>query len=103
MGQPIVHGPSFSTYVRSVRLALHEKGVPHRAGRGRHSRGRAQAAAVHHRQPFGKVPAFEHDGNTLLRDVGHPALHRRGVPGPGADAEHARGARQGQPGHEHRR
>jgi glutathione S-transferase len=30
MGQPVVHGPSFSTYVRSVRLALHEKGVEHK-------------------------------------------------------------------------
>ncbi len=65
MGQPVVHGPSFSTYVRSVRLALHEKGVPHELVEldflgGAHKQ--PPHTALH---PFGKVPAFQHDGNTF--------------------------------------
>ena len=27
MTKPILHGPAYSTYVRTARLALHEKGV----------------------------------------------------------------------------
>ena len=30
MADPVIYGPAFSTYVRSVRLALEEKGTPYR-------------------------------------------------------------------------
>jgi glutathione S-transferase len=63
MGQPVVHGPAFSTYVRSVRLALHEKGVPHELVELDFLGGAHKQAPHISRQPFGKVPAFEHDGN----------------------------------------
>jgi glutathione S-transferase len=65
MGQPIVHGPSYSTYVRSVRLALEEKGVPHQLVEVDILTGAHKQPPYSHRQPFGKVPAFEHDGNTF--------------------------------------
>jgi len=65
MGQPIVHGPGFSTYVRSVRLALHEKGVPHQLAEVDFLKGAHKQAPHIGRHPFGKVPAFEHDGNTF--------------------------------------
>jgi glutathione S-transferase len=63
MAQPIVYGPAYSTYVRSVRLALHEKGVPHELVEVDILTGANKQKSHIERQPFGKVPAFEHDGN----------------------------------------
>lgn len=63
MARPIVYGPAGSTYVWSVRLALAEKGVAHElveVGFGAH---REEPHLSRH--PFGKVPAFEHDGFSL--------------------------------------
>jgi glutathione S-transferase len=65
MGQPIVHGPSYSTYTRSVRLALAEKGVSHQLIEIDILGGAHKQPPYSHKQPFGKVPAFEHDGNTF--------------------------------------
>jgi glutathione S-transferase len=65
MGQPVVHGPAFSTYVRSVRLALHEKGVPHELVELDFLGGAHKQAPYTNLQPFGKVPAFQHDGSTF--------------------------------------
>jgi glutathione S-transferase len=65
MSQPIVHGPSISTYVRSVRLALHEKGVEHKLAEVDLLGGAHKQMPYLSRQPFGKVPAFEHDGQSF--------------------------------------
>jgi glutathione S-transferase len=65
MAQPIVHGPAFSTYVRSVRLALHEKGVPHELVELDFLGGAHKQPPHTNLHPFGKVPAFQHDGNTF--------------------------------------
>jgi glutathione S-transferase len=65
MSQPVVHGPSFSTYVRSVRLALAEKGVQHSLEDVDLLGGAHKQPPFIGKQPFGKVPAFEHDGNTF--------------------------------------
>jgi glutathione S-transferase len=65
MSQPIVHGPSFSTYVRSVRLALQEKGIDHRLVEVDLLGGAHKQPPHIARHPFGKVPAFEHEGNTF--------------------------------------
>ena len=61
MAKPILYGPGYSTYTRSARLALEEKGVDYDLveidfiGGGMSDEYLA-------RQPFAKVPAFEHDG-----------------------------------------
>ena len=63
MAHPIVYGPAGSTYVWSARLALAEKGVTHElvdVPFGAH-----REAPHLSRQPFAKVPAFEHDGFAL--------------------------------------
>jgi glutathione S-transferase len=65
MSQPIVHGPSYSTYVRSVRIALQEKGVEHRLVEVDILTGAHKQPPHINRHPFGKVPAFEHDGKTF--------------------------------------
>lgn len=63
MTAPIVHGPGFSTYVRTARLALEEKGVGYDLREFNFLKGMPQEHLVRH--PFGKVPSFEHDGFAL--------------------------------------
>lgn len=65
MADPVVYGPGFSTYTRSVRLALEEKGAGYRLHEVDilHGEGRSPEHLARH--PFGKVPAFEHDGFRL--------------------------------------
>jgi glutathione S-transferase len=60
--KPLVYGAPYSVYVRAVRMALDEKGVEYElvpvdvfAPGGPPPDHRA-------RQPFGKIPAFEHNG-----------------------------------------
>jgi glutathione S-transferase len=63
MARPIVYGPAGSPYVWSARLALAEKGVAHDLVEV----GPAELRSEPHisRHPFGRVPAFEHDGFEL--------------------------------------
>jgi glutathione S-transferase len=63
MAHPIVYGPAFSSYVWSVRLALAEKGVTHVLVDVPFGQQREPPHLARH--PFGKVPAFEHDGLAL--------------------------------------
>ena len=62
MADPVLYGPAFSTYVRSVRLALEEKGAPYRLEEINILEGAHQTPQHKARHPFTKVPAFEHDG-----------------------------------------
>jgi glutathione S-transferase len=63
MAHPIVYGPAGSTYVWSARLALAEKGVTHELVDVPFGAQREEPHML--RQPFAKVPAFEHDGFVL--------------------------------------
>ncbi len=69
MADPVIYGPAVSTSVRSVRLALEEKGVPYRLEEINIMEGAHQTPAHLARHPFGKVPAFEHDGFELYETV----------------------------------
>jgi glutathione S-transferase len=79
MARPIVYGPAGSIYVWSARLALAEKGVAHELVHVDFGANRVEPHLSRH--PFGKVPAFEHDGfqlyetQAILRyiDEGFPA------------------------------
>ncbi|MCW5698200.1 MAG: glutathione S-transferase family protein [Bauldia sp.] len=62
MGKPTLYGPDYSTYVRTVRMALAEKQVDYTLVPVDIMTGEGQSAAHLARHPFGKVPAFEHDG-----------------------------------------
>lgn len=63
MGQPTVHGPKYSTYTRTVCMALDLKGVAYAQNEIDIMKPRT---AEHLKlQPFGKVPALEHDGFKL--------------------------------------
>jgi glutathione S-transferase len=63
MARPIVYGPATSPYVWSARLALAEKGVAHDLVEVTVAQFREEPHISRH--PFGKVPAFEHDGFAL--------------------------------------
>jgi len=63
MVRPIVYGAAMSPYVWSVRLALAEKGVAHELVSVGISEFRSEEHLARH--PFGKIPAFEHDGFML--------------------------------------
>ncbi len=65
MSQPIVFGAAYSVYVRIVRLALWEKQVSYRLQEVDAFAPGGPPADHLARQPFGRIPAFEHDGFTL--------------------------------------
>lgn len=62
MSEPVVYGDPISTYVRSVRLTLAEKGVPHALVPVDLIKGQHKEADHMARNPWGKMPAFEHAG-----------------------------------------
>ena len=63
MSDPIIYGPAYSTYSRSVRLALEEKGVPYKLEAVDIIQGAANAADHLRRQPAHPVDlgGVEHD------------------------------------------
>ena len=63
MSKPTVYGPGFSTYVRTCRLALQEKGVEYDLQEFNFLEGWPEGWSRRH--PFMKVPAFSHDGLDL--------------------------------------
>lgn len=63
MADPILYGPGYSTYTRSARLALAEKNVAYQHVEVDFLQGMPEEHLARH--PFGKVPAFEHDGLAL--------------------------------------
>ena len=65
MTTPVVYGPRYSTNVRSTLLTLEEKGVAYDVDEVDIFAGQGQEPAHLARHPFGKVPAFEHEGLVL--------------------------------------
>ena len=65
MANPVLYGPKISTYVRSARLTLSEKDVDYDLEEVDIFAGAHKAPAYLARQPFGKVPALEHEGFVL--------------------------------------
>ncbi len=66
---PIVFGAPYSTYTRTVLLALEEKGVAYGFRLVDFLKGDAKLPEYLARHPFGKVPAFEH-GSLRLYEAG---------------------------------
>ena len=60
-----IHGPNYSTYVRTVRLVLEEKGQAYELAEVDTLKGETKQHPHLGRHPFGMVPAFEHDGFEL--------------------------------------
>ncbi len=64
MSKPVLYGPAYSTYTRSARLAMEEKGVDYDLVDVDFLQGPMPAEQIE-RHPFARVPAFEHDGFKL--------------------------------------
>ena len=69
MGKPIVYGPRYSTYARSVIMALMEKRVPHDVVHVDMDKREHKAAEHLARHPFGMLPAFEHNGFKIYESL----------------------------------
>ncbi|HZT18500.1 MAG TPA: glutathione S-transferase family protein [Dongiaceae bacterium] len=82
MSEPIVFGPAYSTYARSARLALEEKGVTYRLQEVDALKGATRSPDHLARHPFAKVPAFEHDGFRLYETAAIERYVDEGFPGP---------------------
>jgi glutathione S-transferase len=65
----IIYGPAYSTYTRTARLALEEKGVTYRLHEVDTLNGEGQKPEHLARHPWGKVPVLEHDGFSLFETV----------------------------------
>jgi glutathione S-transferase len=65
MAKPVIYGPAYSTYARTCRLALEEKGADYDLVEIDILSGANTTPEHLARHPFGKVPAFEHDGLEL--------------------------------------
>jgi len=63
--EPVVFGAAYSVYVRAVRLALAEKGVPYRLEEVDIFADGGPPPGYLERHPFARIPAFEHDGFRL--------------------------------------
>jgi glutathione S-transferase len=82
MAAPILYGPSFSTYTRTARLALEEKGADYELRPVNIMTGEGRAPEHARRHPFGKVPSFEHDGFSLYETTAITRYVDHVFPGP---------------------
>ena len=90
MSEPIVYGPGYSTYVRTVRLALEEKGVAYQLQEFDFIQSGVPEEHLK-RHPFGKVPAFEHDGFSLYETQAITRYVDEAFSGPALQPGDARG------------
>jgi glutathione S-transferase len=65
MAAPTVYGADYSVYIRTVRLALEEKGVDYRHEAVDIFADDGPPTGYEQRHPFLKIPAFEHNGFRL--------------------------------------
>ncbi|TIL74815.1 MAG: glutathione S-transferase family protein [Mesorhizobium sp.] len=65
MSRPVVYGADYSVYVRIVRLALEEKGIGYELVPVDIFAADGIPGWYLDHQPFGRIPAFEHDGFRL--------------------------------------
>ncbi len=83
MNDPVVFGAAYSVYVRSVRLALEEKGVAYQLEEVDVFAPGGPPSGYFERHPFGRIPAFEHDGFRLYESGAIGRYVDELFPGPG--------------------
>jgi glutathione S-transferase len=86
----ILHGPAYSTYARTARLVLEEKGAAYELREVDILKGEGQQPAHLARQPFGKVPALEYDGFALFETFAIARYLDEVLPGPRLQPEDAK-------------
>jgi Glutathione S-transferase, N-terminal domain len=80
--EPVVYGAPYSVYVRAVRLALEEEGVPYRLVPIDVFTPDGPPKEYLNRQPFGRIPAFEHGGFQLYEAGAITRYVDEAFPGP---------------------
>ena len=78
----VLYGPAYSTYARTARLALEEKGVPYALHAVDTLSGEGQKPEHLARHPWGKVPVLDHDGFSVFETVAIARYVDEGFPGP---------------------
>ena len=66
MSRPLLYDFGASTYARTVRMLLHEKGIEYDSVQVNVLEGEPRSPEHLARHPFGKVPVLEHDGHRVL-------------------------------------
>ena len=92
MAPPIIYGPAISTYVRTVRLVCEEKGAAYQLVEIDIIQGANKSPEHLARHPFGRVPAFEHDGFALYETCAITRYLDAVLPGPALTPGDAKGA-----------
>ena len=82
MGKPVVYGADYSVYVRIVRLALEEKGVEYELVPVDVFAADGVPGWYLEHHPFGRIPAFEHDGFRLFETSAIALYVDEGFAGP---------------------
>ena len=92
MAPPIIYGTAISTYVRTTRLVCEEKAAAYQLVDVDIMQGGNKAPEHLARHPFGRVPAFEHDGFTLYETSAITRYLDAVLPGPTLTPSDAKGA-----------
>ena len=97
MTKPILYGADYSVYVRIARMALEEKGIDYELmPLDIFAAGGIPAWYLEH-HPFGRIPAFEHDGFRLFETNAITRYVDEAFDGPALQPADTRGrARMGQ-------
>jgi glutathione S-transferase len=82
VSEPTLFGAAYSVYVRIARLALEEKRAPYRLVEVDIFADGGPPPDYLHRQPFGRIPAFEHDGFRLYEAGAISRYVDEAFPGP---------------------
>ncbi|HEV2673975.1 MAG TPA: glutathione S-transferase family protein [Aliidongia sp.] len=90
MARPLLFGAAYSVYVRIARLTLEEKGVAHDLVPVDVFAADGLPADYLQRQPFGRIPAFEHEGFRLFETGAITRYVDEAFPGPRLQPEGAR-------------
>jgi glutathione S-transferase len=82
LSEPSLFGAAYSVYTRIARLALAEKQVAYRLVETDIFAASGPSAEYLERQPFGRIPAFEHAGFRLYETAAICRYIDEGFPGP---------------------
>ncbi|CDX11814.1 Glutathione S-transferase III [Mesorhizobium sp. ORS 3324] len=91
MAKPILYGADYSVYVRIARLALEEKGVDYELIPLDIFAADGIPAWYRKHHPFGRIPAFEHDGFRLFETGAIARYVDEAFDGPALQPAEARG------------
>ncbi|MDJ0388504.1 glutathione S-transferase family protein [Roseomonas sp. E05] len=90
MAGVLLYGASYSVYVRAARLALAEKGIAYRLVPVDVFAPGGPPPAHLERHPFGRIPAFEHDGFRLYETGAITRYVDEAFPGPALQPDRPR-------------